>query len=67
MMSLVIQSSTTGRIDENIRETRPKITTEGPDSQTIFKTAGTLPSALMRSCQPVQKFLRSATVAPAVF
>src|SRR5664279_480903 len=66
MMSLVIQRSNTGRSDEKRREMRPKITTDGPESQTIFKTAGTLRSAVMRSCHPDKKLLRSDTLAPTV-
>src|SRR6267378_8328941 len=67
MISFVIHSSTTGRRDENRRETSPNTTTAGPDSHTILSTAGTLRSAEMRSCHPVQKLSRSAMLQSYLF
>src|SRR5579863_3574673 len=59
IISLVIQSSPTGKSEDKTLDNRPKTTTPGPESQTIFRTAGTLRSAEMRSCHPPQKFWRS--------
>src|SRR5216684_3055026 len=67
MISFVIQSSATGRTDENSRETSPKTTTAGPESHTILSTAGTLRSAEMRSCHPVHILSRSAMLNPTLF
>src|SRR5580704_828523 len=59
MISFVIQRRATGRRDDRSRATSPKITTVGPESQTILRTAGTLRRAEMRSCHPCQVFLFS--------
>src|SRR5258708_10705318 len=67
MRRFVIKSSAPGRTDENRRETSPKTTTAGPESQTIFSTAGTLRSAEMRSCHPVHILCRSAMLNPTLF
>src|SRR5947209_19645857 len=67
IISLVIQSSPTGRSEENRRETKPKTTTGGPESHTILRTGGTLRSAETRSRQPFQTFSGSAMPNPNPF
>src|SRR5438067_1103448 len=55
IISLVMASRARGNSAATRRNTRPKATTAGPESQTIFNTGGTLRRALKRSSHPLQK------------
>src|ERR1041384_2082218 len=55
MISLVIHNATSGTNEVIRRKNNPRETTNGPESQTIFRTGGTLRSGEGRSFQPLQK------------
>src|SRR5579871_5967890 len=58
-MSLATQVSASGKRAATTRAMTPNRTTPRPDSQTIFRTGGTLRRAESRSCQLLRKLRRS--------